>query len=119
MQIRFNLFAEHIHNTVELPGGDDMVELPPAAGAGDLDLAALEDVRVVGAMEEIDLAVLNVGRVHGVRAGMSFRVMRASEPVATVLVDEVTETQSGATVESTEGELFPRIADRAILVTSN
>ena len=105
-------------------GGSDAAvetpdELPPPEGTPDLDLVALEDVRVVGAMEEIDLAVLNVGRIHGIRAGMSFRVLRDTEPIAVVLVDEVTDTQAGATVESRDGDRFPRIADRAILVTSN
>ena len=115
--------AERDRPTVEEPvvvaDAGSQAELPEARGSQDVDPRVLSDVRVSNVQPDLELAILDVGRVHGIRPGMSFRVVRDHEVVARVTVDDVRDEMTGATIQSTEKNLFPQVGDRAILVTSN
>lgn len=93
--------------------------LPEARASQDVDAKVLSDVRVSNVQVDLELAILDVGRVHGVRPGMLFRVLRDNRTIANVTVDDVRDEMTGATIESTEKNMFPQVGDRAVLVTSN
>jgi hypothetical protein len=57
--------------------------------------ASLEAARVVTYKAELGLAVINAGRLTGVRMGTPFRIMRADRSVATGLVVDVRDRISG------------------------
>lgn len=93
--------------------------LPEARSTQDVDAKVLSDVRVSNVQLDLELAILDVGRVHGVRPGMSFRVLRDNRTIANVVVDDVRDEMTGATIQSTEKNMVPQVGDRAVLVTSN
>lgn len=61
--------------------------------------ATLTDAMVIAIKEDLALVVTNVGRTHGVRTGMPFRVTRGNAEVGTVRVIDVREKIAGAVVQ--------------------
>lgn len=61
--------------------------------------ATLTDAMVIAIREDLALVVANVGRNHGVRVGMPFRVMRGDGELGIVRVVEVREKIAGAVIQ--------------------
>ncbi len=86
-------------------------EQVPIAGG---EPAALTDSMIISFKEELGLVVLNVGRRHGAKLGMPFRITRGDNAIAIVRLINVRESISGAIVQSMNesGARF-KIGDRA------
>ena len=69
--------------------------------------ANLTDGMVVGLKNELSLIIANLGRKHGVKVGMPFKVMRDGKVVGTAMVVEVRERISGAIIQNLENEQNP------------
>jgi hypothetical protein len=72
-------------------------EAPPVA-------ASLSDGMVIAMKEDLALVVANIGRKHGVKAGMPFRVLRGENEVGTVRVVDVREKFAGAVIQDLRSE---------------
>ncbi len=70
---------------------------------------------VLSIKEEWGLVVLNVGREHGVKSGMLFRINRNGQPIARVRVGWVRESISGAVIQELDlGKERIRVGDPAV-----
>lgn len=93
-----------------ISGADSRVEGKPVA-------PTLDDGLVISVKDELLLVVANLGRDHGIRVGMPFRVIRGNAIVGTVRVVDVREKFAGAVVQSLSSEENSiRIGDRLIVV---
>jgi hypothetical protein len=70
----------------------DAAEAPPVA-------ATLTDGLVIAVKEDLALVVTNLGRVHGVKTGMPFTVLRADQEVGTVRIVDVRDRIAGAVIQ--------------------
>jgi hypothetical protein len=66
--------------------------------------ATLTDAMVISVKDELALVVANVGRRHGVRVGMPFRVFRGETEIGTVRVVDSREKIAGAVVQDLRSE---------------
>lgn len=80
--------------------------------------ATVQDCRVIEINRELQLVVLNVGRVHGVRVGMPFTVLHDDVVVAHVKTVDVREKISGALIERAEKSAPIRAGDRVKVSTA-
>jgi hypothetical protein len=67
-------------------------EAPPVS-------ATLNDGLVISVKRELALVVANLGRRHGVKIGMPFRVLRGETKIGTIRIVDVREKISGAVVQ--------------------
>jgi hypothetical protein len=61
--------------------------------------ATLTDGLVIAVREDLALVVANIGRNHGVKIGMPFRIVRGDEDLAIVRVVDVREKIAGAVIQ--------------------
>jgi chromosome segregation ATPase len=75
--------------------------------------ATLTDASIISIKEDLALVVANVGRKHGVQAGMPFRVIRDGEDIGVIRVVDVREKIAGAVVQDLRSEKEKiRVGDR-------
>lgn len=74
----------------------------------------LTDVIVVHYDGELNLAILNAGRTHGVKTGMPFRILRKEAVIGQCKIFEVREHLSGALVTAIKAETI-QPGDRLLL----
>ncbi|MEQ1860535.1 MAG: hypothetical protein ABMA13_11425 [Chthoniobacteraceae bacterium] len=60
---------------------------------------------VIATKDDLALVVANVGRQHGVRAGMPFKVVRGEVEIATVRIVDVRERIAGAVIQDLRSEV--------------
>jgi len=77
---------------------------------------AANAVRILDVNRAIRMVILNVGAREGIRAGVTFMVVRADRSVARIRVTDVRPTIAGAVIESVEARGFPDVDDRAVMV---
>lgn len=97
------------------PAGPDRKQAVASGQAQNVDTAALHKAKVAEFRKQLSLVVLNVGRDHGVRAGMPFEITRDNKLVATVYVVEVRDRICGALIERMDERNPVKEDDRAIL----
>ena len=97
------------------PAGPDRKHITETGQPENVDVEALKKVRVAEYRKQLSLVVLNVGREHGVRAGMPFDIVRDDKLVATVYVVEVREKICGALIERMDEKNPVKEEDRAVL----
>jgi hypothetical protein len=75
----------------------------------------LLDGRVADASGDLSLVALDIGREHGVKAGMQFSLVRDGAWLARVRVLDVRARVSGAVVEEVKTGESPRAGDRLMI----
>lgn len=95
----------------EMDGGALGPPLPVATRAP----RNLNDGRVADANPELALVALDLGREHGVKAGMKFSLVRDGAWVGRVRVLDVRARVSGALVEETKPGESPKAGDRLMI----
>lgn len=75
-----------------------------------------KEFRVLDVNKELGMVILDGGRQDGVKPGLQFAVMQEDRAVATVRVVDVRTAVAGAVIQKT-GRAFPRVQDRAVVVT--
>ncbi|MFH0881056.1 MAG: hypothetical protein V2A34_15180 [Lentisphaerota bacterium] len=73
------------------------------------------EIRLLDVNEDLNLVVLDVGGVEGIKAGMRFSVMRQSKIVGRVRVVDVRDQIAGAVVEDILPGKNPRKGDQAVM----
>lgn len=94
-----------------------------AAGGGGEELSDAELLRdkkykILDVNKELGMVVLDGGRRDGIVPGLQFAVIQGDRAMATVRVVEVRMAVSGAVLQNA-GLAFPRVGDRAIVVTGS
>lgn len=88
--------------------------LPTEAERANPIPSSLLSAGVLSIKEEWGLVVLNVGKQHGVKSGMTFKITRNGRPVARVRVGWVRESISGAVIQELDlGKERIRVGDPA------
>lgn len=92
-----------------------------AAGGGGEMLSVTELLRdkkykILDVNKELGMVVLDGGRREGIMPGLQFAVIQGDRAMATVRVVEVRMAVAGAVLQD-GGRAFPRVGDRAIVVT--
>lgn len=64
----------------------------------------LTDGMAISVRDDLSLVIINIGKVHGVRVGMPFRVLREQNVIAKVQVIDVREKISGAIIQYLSSE---------------
>ncbi len=77
-----------------------------------------KEYRILDVNKDLGMVVLSGGRQDGVKPGVQFAVMQKDRAVATVRVVDVRAAVAGAVIQKT-GWAFPRVQDRAIVVTGS
>jgi len=98
----------------------------PAAGAGVATTPAgvtpgaptLENGQVVNLNRSLQMAVINLGEVHGVRLGMPFAVIQGDRIVGRLKVVDVRKKISGAVIERMDRDKPIRVGDRVRITKS-
>jgi len=83
----------------------------------DVRTGTLQRARVVSIDQSSGMLVLNLGETQGARIGMTFQLLRGTQPYAKAILADVRKGISGAFVELDAGADAPRPGDHAILVT--
>jgi len=99
--------------------------LPAGRDRNTVDSRLISNVRVVDANEGLDYVVLDVGKKHGVRPGMLFKLMDGEAVIGQLRARHIREEFTGAAVESLSAvpwwvrpftaDRFPAAGDRVIL----
>ena len=87
----------------------------PPLPVGLEDGRTLFDARVADASDGLRMIILDVGRLHGVRHGSAFSVVRDGRQVARVRVLDVRDAVSGAVIEEAFAGGPPKKGDRLVL----
>lgn len=91
-QLRESVEIE-LRRTREIVGAPDAPATDPVA-------ADLSHAMVIDHREDLGLIVANVGKLHGVKLGMPFRVMRGTQRIANAIVVDVRDRISGAVIQN-------------------
>ena len=83
----------------------------------DVRTGTLQRARVVSIDQSSGMLVLNLGETQGARIGMTFQLLRGTQPYARAILADVRKGISGAFVELDAGADAPRPGDHAVLVT--
>ena len=93
-----------------------------AAGRGGRPVNPAEvekkEFRVLDVNKELGMVILDGGRQDGVKPGLQFAVMQEGRAVATVRVVDARTAVAGAVIQKTN-RAFPRVQDRAVVVTGS
>lgn len=87
----------------------------PPLPVGLEDGRTLFDARVADASDRLRMIILDVGRLHGVRHGSAFSVVRDGLQVSRVRVLDVRDAVSGAVIEEAFAGGPPQKGDRLVL----
>lgn len=75
--------------------------------------ATLTDAMVIAIKEDLALVVVNVGRMHGVKVGMPFRVIQSNAEVGSVRVVDVRDKIAGAVIQDLNSDTVKvQVGDR-------
>ena len=107
--------AQHAAAATMLAGLRKPIENFDAEPVARVDSAEFEGGQVLDVNPQLQLVVLNLGRVHGVVTGMPFIVLQSERVVAQVKVVDVREKISGALIEKTARSAAIKVGDRAKL----
>ncbi len=77
-----------------------------------------KEFRVLDVNKELGMVILDGGRQDGVKPGLQFAVMQEDRAVATVRVVDSRTAVAGAVIQKTS-RAFPRVQDRAVVVTGS
>ncbi len=93
-----------------------------AGGRGGRPVAPAEmrdkEFRILDVNKELGMVILDGGRQNGVKPGLKFAVMQEDRAVATVRVVDARAAVAGAVIHKTN-RAFPRVQDRAVVVTGS
>ena len=78
----------------------------------------VKEYRILDVNKELGMVILSGGRQDGVKPGVQFAIMQENRAVATVRVVDVRTAVAGAVIQKT-GWAYPRVQDRAIVVTGS
>jgi hypothetical protein len=99
---------------------EDSRDYETAGGRGGRPVAPAEmrkkEFRILDVNKELGMVILDGGRQDGVKPGLQFAVMQEDRAVATMRVVDVRAAVAGAVIQKTN-RAFPRVQDRAVVVT--
>lgn len=98
----------------ELRAADEVLGFAAVRGEDEEETGGLGDAKVIAFKDELQLAVLNVGKVSGVRIGMPMNVFRKDRLIGSVVVVDVRDSICGVLVQEiyTQGDRI-QVQDRA------
>jgi hypothetical protein len=77
-----------------------------------------KEYRILDVNKDLGMVVLDGGRQDGLKPGLQFAVIQKDRAVATVRVVDVRAAVAGAVIQKA-GRAFPRVQDRAVVVTGS
>ena len=86
-----------------------------SAARGELDAARLQELRVLDVNPDLRMVVINAGKLHGLKPGMAFSVVRKGKGIARVRAIDVRDEITGAAMEETNRRTYPAKGDRLLI----